>query len=252
MMKNWRLAAIGFVFALAALVSGCIEYPNCENDDHCQEKGEYCLNGKCAQCRTDPHCSEGQRCLAGACERVPGWCKSNDMCTGRQKCRDSLCGPECLDNAECGSNEECKAGQCQVKHSCVVDADCPAGQACQAGACVGTVAAAACENMVPVYFDFDESSLRADARETLRNHAECVKNRTTPLQVEGHCDSRGTEAFNLGLGERRARSTKGYMVQLGDSRSQLSIISYGESRPAKYGQSEAVFQLNRRCEFVWK
>lgn len=250
-MNEWRLIAV-VGFAIALTCSACIEYPNCENDDHCKEKSEYCLNGKCAQCRTNNHCTEGQRCVAGACERIPGWCAGDDGCTGRQKCRNNECGAECLDNSECADNEECKGGQCQEKPSCVVDADCPAGQECRDGGCVGKVASARCDNLEPVFFDFDESALRADARETLRNHAECVKEKGAPLQVEGHCDQRGTEGYNLALGERRARSTRDYLVQLGARKSSLSVISYGESRPAKYGSSESVFQLNRRCEFVWK
>ncbi len=243
------LAVLGVLWAGAA----CVSYPNCENDDHCKEKNEYCLNSKCAQCRIDTHCSTGQRCAAGACEQIPGWCQGETDCTGREKCRDNQCGPECLGASDCGANEECKSGACQEKGQCVVDADCPSGQQCQSGQCVGEVTSSAqCDSLAPVYFDFDEASLRAESREALRSHADCVTQRNRPVRVEGHCDSRGTEEYNIALGERRARETRDYMIQLGVARNQVSTLSYGESRPAKYGNGESAWQFNRRCEFTWQ
>jgi peptidoglycan-associated lipoprotein len=72
------------------------------------------------------------------------------------------------------------------------------------------------------------------------------------LLLEGHCDERGTEEYNLALGERRAKTTRDYIEQLGVKRRMLKTISYGESKPAKFGSSESVYQLNRRCEFKWQ
>jgi peptidoglycan-associated lipoprotein len=248
----WQLVFLAaMVVGLAG--SACIQYPNCENDDHCSEKGEYCLNGKCAQCRIDTHCGEGQRCAVGACEAIPGWCQDDSSCSGREKCRDNQCGPECLADNDCAANEECKAGACQEKAQCVVDADCAAGQSCEGGQCVQSqVVDTSCDSLGPVYFDFDESSLSADTRDSLRSHADCIQKRSRPVRVEGHCDARGTEEYNLALGERRARSTRDYLIQLGVGRNDVSTISYGESRPAKYGNGESAWQFNRRCEFVWQ
>ena len=244
------LAALFLGFGAAACGP---DYPNCENDEHCAEKGEYCFNGKCSECRQDNHCAEGHRCAGGACEKIPGWCKSESDCIGKEKCRDNQCGPECLDDSECGENEVCKDGSCQLKAECVVDADCPAGKECANGTCIdATASVGECDNLEPIYFDFDQSALRADARDTLRNHAECMKDRNAKVTIEGHCDERGTEEYNLALGERRARSAKNYLASLGVRRPKMSTISYGESRPAKYGSGPEVWSANRRCEFVWK
>jgi peptidoglycan-associated lipoprotein len=252
-LSLWQWALV--LFALLGLGgAACVSYPNCENDDHCQEKNEYCLNGKCAQCRLDTHCGQGQRCAAGACERIPGWCQGEGDCSGREKCRDNQCGPECLGDTDCGANEECKNGACQEKAACVVDADCPAGQRCEGGQCVsaGPVSNAACDSLEPIYFDFDESALRADARDALRRHVSCVQERDRKVRVEGHCDERGTEEYNVALGERRSKATRDYMLQLGARANQVSTLSYGESKPAKFGNGEGSWQFNRRCEFVWQ
>ena len=250
---KWLVLAAMTVMWLGS--AACISYPNCENDDHCSEKGEYCLNGKCAQCRLDTHCGKGRRCVAGACEKIPGFCESVSDCVGKEKCRDNQCGDECLSDAECTDGKRCRNGEC-LSGVCSTDADCTDGQACRDGPCVAGAAqnsgGGPCDALEPVYFDFDESTLRADSRSTLQKHADCIKTKGRSLQVEGHCDDRGTEEYNLALGERRARTTRDYMVKLGAARGRLKTISYGESKPAKYGNTESVFQLNRRCEFKWQ
>lgn len=259
--SSTMLWVLGLVLAaMSMLGAGCIEYPNCETDDHCMDKNperavEYCLNGTCQECRQDSHCAQaGHRCVGGACEKIPGWCKSDTDCVGKQKCWESQCGPECRADGDCGDGEVCKNGACQLASECVVDADCPAGKSCKNNTCVDKVGGSAreCDKLRPIYFDFDESALRAETRETLRDHAECVKERSRSVQIEGHCDDRGTEAYNLALGERRARSAQDYMVSLGAKRGSLSTLSYGESKPADFGGGESSWQKNRRCEFNWR
>jgi peptidoglycan-associated lipoprotein len=191
--------------------------------------------------------------VAGSCEKIPGWCKTDGDCIGKEKCRDMKCGDECLSDAECGDNEVCTNGSCQLKAECVVDSDCPSGKQCANGTCIdASGGGGACDPMAPVYFDFDQSALRSDARDTLRNHAECIKDGNRSVSIQGHCDDRGTEEYNLALGERRARSTKDYLKKLGAPRNRMSSISYGETRPAKHGGGADAWSSNRRCEFVWK
>jgi peptidoglycan-associated lipoprotein len=102
-----------------------------------------------------------------------------------------------------------------------------------------------------VYFDFDSSNLRADARDTLKANWEWLKsNSTAPIQIEGHCDERGTTEYNLALGSKRAQSVKDYLVTLGVSGDRLSTISYGEEVPACTEHSEECWQKNRRARFV--
>lgn len=103
-----------------------------------------------------------------------------------------------------------------------------------------------------VYFDFDKSDLRQDARNALTKNAETLlkSNRTAKIKIEGHCDERGSAEYNLALGERRATSALQYLVTLGVKPDRLSIISYGKEKPAVQGHDEEAWAKNRRAEFV--
>lgn len=108
-------------------------------------------------------------------------------------------------------------------------------------------------DFVTIYFDFDQYNLRDDARSGLKNNYEVMKERSDArIQIEGHCDERGTVEYNLALGEKRARSAMDYLVSLGVSRDRISIISYGKERPAAFGSNEDAWAKNRRAEFVTK
>lgn len=101
-----------------------------------------------------------------------------------------------------------------------------------------------------IYFAFDDSSLSAEARETLLAQARWLKeNKGRTVVVEGHCDNRGTEEYNLALGSRRAQSVKDFLVNAGVEPSQIVTISYGEERPAERGNNEEAWGKNRRAEF---
>ncbi len=105
-------------------------------------------------------------------------------------------------------------------------------------------------NMQNIYFDFDQFTLSAEARKTLADHATYLKaNSGTQVVVEGHCDERGSDEYNLALGESRALAAKNYLVSLGVSAKQLSVISYGEEKPAVMGANEDAWAKNRRAEF---
>ena len=103
-----------------------------------------------------------------------------------------------------------------------------------------------------VYFDFDSSDLRQDARNTLTKNAEILLKSTQPakIKIEGHCDERGSAEYNLALGERRAKSALQYLITLGVQPDRLSIISYGKEKPAVQGNDEEAWAKNRRAEFV--
>ena len=102
-----------------------------------------------------------------------------------------------------------------------------------------------------VYFDYDQATLTADARKQIAQNAEWIKsNSNVSLQVEGHCDNRGTVEYNIALGERRAISVKNYLVSLGIDSKRLSVISYGKERPVAQGDTEAALAKNRRANFV--
>lgn len=106
-------------------------------------------------------------------------------------------------------------------------------------------------NFVTIYFDFDKYNLREDAKSGLKNNYEVLRAKSdVRIQIEGHCDERGTVEYNLALGEKRARSAMDYMVSLGIPRDRMSIISYGKERPAAFGSNEDAWAKNRRAEFV--
>lgn len=102
-----------------------------------------------------------------------------------------------------------------------------------------------------IYFDFDKFDLREPDRVILTKNAELLLNKIkSNVQIEGHCDERGSAEYNLALGERRARSAMNYLVTLGVPADRLSIISYGEEKPIDPGQNEEAWAKNRRAQFV--
>lgn len=102
-----------------------------------------------------------------------------------------------------------------------------------------------------VYFAFDQSNLREEAREKLSSNARWLRQYPEfVLRIEGHCDERGTNEYNLALGERRANTAKDYLVSLGIDADRLNTISYGEERPVCTESDEACWQRNRRAHLV--
>lgn len=102
-----------------------------------------------------------------------------------------------------------------------------------------------------IYFDFDQSDLRSEAREVLNRKAEVLRDYPEiRVRIEGHCDERGTVEYNLALGERRAEAARQYLIDLGIDSDRLTTVSYGEERPTVEGSNEAAWSQNRRDEFV--
>jgi peptidoglycan-associated lipoprotein len=103
-----------------------------------------------------------------------------------------------------------------------------------------------------VYFDFDSYILSQPARDILSKNADLLKNKDASLkiQIEGNCDERGSDEYNLALGEKRAKAAFNYLVTLGVPAERLSVISYGKEKPVDPGHDEAAWAKNRRDEFV--
>jgi len=101
-----------------------------------------------------------------------------------------------------------------------------------------------------IFFDYDRSVLREDARRLLDGNARQLLEGSSVVILEGHCDERGTTEYNLALGERRAHTARDYMVQYGVSGSRLRSVSFGEERPFDPGHDERAWSQNRRVHFV--
>jgi peptidoglycan-associated lipoprotein len=102
-----------------------------------------------------------------------------------------------------------------------------------------------------IYFEFDKSTLTREAQESLIKKANWLRsNAHIKVIIEGHCDERGTNEYNLALGDRRATTTKSFLIDLGISPSRLVTISYGEERPVIGGKNEAAWAKNRRAHFA--
>ncbi|MEE4240536.1 MAG: OmpA family protein [Desulfopila sp.] len=105
--------------------------------------------------------------------------------------------------------------------------------------------------MLPVYFDFDSSAIREDQVSRIKANADFLKeNGDVMVRIEGNCDPRGTNEYNMALGERRALSAKKFLVDLGIDGARISTISFGEERILLHGHDELSWAQNRRDDFV--
>jgi len=112
---------------------------------------------------------------------------------------------------------------------------------------------AAVDALKPIHFEFDRSDIRPGDRRILDANAAWLKeNGKQIVLIEGHCDERGTNEYNLGLGDRRARATMNYLVGQGVQSNRITIVSYGEERPTCNEKSEACWARNRRAAFLVK
>jgi peptidoglycan-associated lipoprotein len=112
-------------------------------------------------------------------------------------------------------------------------------------------AEAKAEGLQPVYFDFDKSFIRDDAKPVMKANAEWLKaNPKVKVKIEGNCDERGTKEYNQALGQRRAASAKKYLTDMGVSGNRISLISYGKEKPICTQSTEDCWQKNRRDDLV--
>jgi peptidoglycan-associated lipoprotein len=248
-----------------SLATGCAKYPECSADEDCTKYSNdddptvaaqakltpYCVNKMCQQCRADRDCPRGNRCNANRCERIPGYCDSASECPSPQICRNNQCQLECTDDSACPPGAKCEANRCVQRAECASDEDCPTGKVCKSGMCVTSVVEEKVCQMPTVYYDFDKYDIRPDAVDSLKQTAACLAaDPNISVTIEGHTDDRGTEEYNVALGERRASAAKKYLKNLGVSDKRLKPVSYGETRPVASGENEDAWQKNRRAEFV--
>ena len=104
--------------------------------------------------------------------------------------------------------------------------------------------------LTTIYFDYDKSDIRSDSRDILAQNAKSLTDHPEAvIRIEGNCDERGTDEYNMALGERRAIAARDYLVNYGIDAQKISTISYGESRPVAMGHDEGAWSQNRRDDF---
>ncbi len=201
------------VLGAVLLGAGCgPKYPKCEEDEDCKA-GEFCVNQLCQKCRTDADCQTGQSCNAGACEDIVGYCDQSRACP---------------------TGQECVGNRCQMPQEEPLVREQKPTTGCQ---------------LTTVYFAFDSSNLETQARDTIARNAQCVREKhMSSVRVTGHTDPRGTEEYNLALGDRRARSVEQYMASLGIEKRGLTVSSMGEELAR--GEDESGWAQDRRVEFT--
>ena len=112
-------------------------------------------------------------------------------------------------------------------------------------------AAKAAAGLQPIYFDFDKSFVRDDAKAVMKANAEYLKaNPKVKVRIEGNCDERGTIEYNQALGQRRAAAAKKYLTDMGISAKRISLISYGKEKPVCSQSTEDCWQKNRRDDLI--
>lgn len=224
------------ISAVTALTACPPQYPKCESDAHCKEKGEVCVQGQCVECATAEQCKAGFVCDGNKC--VPK--------------------PECSGEADgCAPNQKCSKGKCvattpvvtKVEGACTTTEDCPSGQECKAGKCAALPPPAVACTFEAVRFDFNEYGLTSDVQGALAKYADCIKKQNLRFTLEGHADERGTEEYNMVLSQKRAASVRKYLVDLGVGGGSLDTVGYGENKPAMAGSGESAWAANRRVEF---
>jgi len=144
---------------------------------------------------------------------------------------------------------------CASKHAKSTDEDMGTGTGSEFDdGSLGTgssVSTATISDLQTVYFDYDKSAIRSDGAEVLRKDAAIIKENPDwgQITLEGNTDERGSEEYNLALGERRAMAVKRYLVDLGVPGSRLRTVSFGEAKPAVPGHDESAYRYNRRVDF---
>ena len=247
------------VLGVTFISTGCnsIKYPKCETDKDCKKKNkenldEVCYNKTCVECNQDSDCKNDYLCKEHKCEPE---CTTYAQCDDPKVCKSEKCEYECTQKSDCKEGYTCNEYKCEVELECTTDDQCNAPEVCINNECqmkVETVSESVKLCMLQkVNFDFNEYILTSDARTKLEEDADCIKSRPATIIIEGHCDERGTEEYNLNLGQKRANAVRAYLKRLGVNVS-IKAISKGEEEPINSGSDEDAWNENRRSEVRFK
>jgi peptidoglycan-associated lipoprotein len=222
----------------AVLLTACPSPPKngeCKSSADCASQagfGKVCVSGRCAECAAASDCQPGNTCTANKC--VPAGPSADEL--ARQEA------------ARKAAEEE--AARRRALGLCNTTADCDGGKTCVAGKCAVAVDPACADAAAfTVHFDFDKATITGDAPAALQKLAACLQKAPAKrVQVDGHCDDRGTTGYNLALGKRRAESVKKYLGDLGVSG--VETNTFGEEKPLCREATESCWARNRRGEFT--
>jgi peptidoglycan-associated lipoprotein len=188
-------------------------------------------------------------CLAAV---VSGGCAKKDMVKPEEPVVSSQSAPQSAPVTESATQKQTPAAETKMPAAEMPAQEAQVRQETPQAAAGKSAAAGALENeLQKIYFNFDSAALSDEARSALTKNADLLnKNANVSIRIEGNCDERGSDEYNLGLGERRAKAARDYLVSLGVKGERLSVISYGEEKPADPGHDEAAWSKNRRDEFT--
>lgn len=224
----------------------------CRTDKDCGPK-KRCIDGDCKECKSDAHCKPAEKCVDGRCRKR---CTKDRECPDGQVCVEGACKKKrCRKHGDCGSGRICRDGQCMAlkKGLCREDDDCSEEEVCRNGRCVPAPRPGAEPDLCKlenIYFAYNKYTLPKEGGEILQKNAACLgKVPSRVVQIEGHCDQRGTEEYNLALSNERAQTVMKYLVRLGVKASRLRVVPKGELE-AK-GTNEDTWAKDRKVVFVW-
>lgn len=228
------LLLLTVAMAIPMLFSGCnkkVHFPNCKKDADCRVDGRngVCHMGKCEECVDSSQCSDNKQCISNRCETP---CHVDADCGLNRHCEDQICHNDCSDSNHCSGGRVCTLGRCLSQK---FDPNSVAG----------------CENIEKIHFGFNEHEITPATREQAQKLASCMQaNPGFTVLIGGHTDDRGTTAYNIALGERRANAVKRYLTEeKGIASNRITTQSYGETMPIQDEKSEQAWYQNRRAEF---
>jgi peptidoglycan-associated lipoprotein len=171
---------------------------------------------------------------------VAGGCAKKDLVKGEEPVSAAQTAPAAKQPAPSQPAAAAPVAETPAKEAAVKQESKEAAQAAQLQS-----------ELEKIYFNFDSAALSDESRNVLTKNAALLgKQPSLKLRIEGNCDERGSDEYNMALGERRAKAAKDYLVNLGVQADRISTVSYGEEKPAVAGHDEASWAKNRRDEFV--
>ena len=238
------LAALALVVGAGGGGCGGPKYPSCDDDGQCSADGKhpdskFCVDHKCVQCRDDGACGETPRrvCRSGRCEAREGFCDDKSPCPGGAPCTENKCGAAASASAamvECDEDHPCKGK----------------GERCQNGHCAGPdPGGPGCRDFGSPTFDFDSPEISESMKQTLSRLATCLIGgslKGRKVLLTGHCDPRGENEYNMGLGATRSERAKSFLLTLGVPEALVATSSRGKLDAI--GSEESTWQQDRRVD----